>query len=246
MVPISIRYLASNLEWGVGIRFSVNICAMQKTFDLHIAANHIPAGLFQKLLDSGYREQLVIGGDDRVKMQYLLSINVTNRNEADDLFARSVGMISKHPSFRGYIEEEVIVFDTDLRGSSAQLGTTDCTLERVITSQCPPDIFKRCDIHLTVPESDLETLDALRTVGFYHLQLDKPEFGRANIITLQFEDIGEGKKACRKLMQLVKHHSVLGSLKFEVTINIKNFGFEMPPIVLRRGTRLGESHSLQT
>jgi hypothetical protein len=219
---------------------------MRKTFDLHIAANHIPAALFQELLDSGYREQLVIGGDDRVQMRYLLSVNLSNRNEADELFQRSVRMISSHPSFKGYIEEEAIVFDTDLPGSYTQRGTTDYALERVFTSQCPPDIFKRCDIHLTVPESDLKTLEVLRTVGFYHLQLDKPYFGRANIITLQFEDIEEGKKACRKLMQLVKHRSVVGSLKFEVTINIRNFGFDMPPIVLRRARKLAEAGSRQT
>jgi hypothetical protein len=80
---------------------------MRKTFDLHIAANHIPAALFQELLDSGYREQLVIGGDDRVQMRYLLSVNLSNQNEADELFQRSVRTLKKKRSFSILIFPEI-------------------------------------------------------------------------------------------------------------------------------------------
>ncbi len=210
---------------------------MGKTFDLHIAANNISADLLEALLESGYREQQVIGGDERVRMQFLLSINVPDRRGADELFERSVRLISNHRSFNGYIEEEAVVFDTEITPGQMSAISSNNIVEKVVPSRCPPDIFKRCDIHLTIPKQDQETLQALRALGFYHLELGKRELGPCNVITLQFEDIAEGRKCCRRLMQHINQRSVIGSLKFEVTINIQNFGFEMPPIVLRHSSR---------
>jgi hypothetical protein len=215
---------------------------MGKTFDLHIAANAISADLLQVLLDSGYREQRVIGGDERVRMQFLLSINVPDRRSADELFERSVRLISGDTSFKGYIEEEAVVFDTEITPGQMGESNSDNVLEKVVTSRCPPDMFKRCDIHLSISKQDHETLQALHALGFYHLELDKRGVGPCNIITLQFEDIAEGRKCCRRLRQHINQRRMIGWLKFEVTINIKNFGFEMPPIVIRDSSRETRRH----
>jgi hypothetical protein len=204
-----------------------------KNFDLHVVADEMPRELETTLLGLGYKPKVVIGGDPRVRMQHLFSFKVEGREVADDLFRHSVAAIERHPSFVGYIEEEVVAHDVSIV-SSPSVGDMDPFPEIFRVDNCPIGIYKKCDIHVAIPDSLESVTHKLRDAGFYYLNLFKPEIGFVNVTTIQTEDVLTGKRIWDLLMHyLPRVGGFNGFAKFEVTAAIKNFGFRLPPIVLK-------------
>lgn len=201
-------------------------------FDIHVVANHLPRDLERELTLIGYSVKQVIGGDERVRMQHLLSMKVDDKKSADRVFDSSVSAIENHPSFIGYIESEAVAEDLviSVRGGGRE---AEAFPQRLSVSPCPPGRYKKCDIHVAIPAGDDEVAAKLREAGFYYLSLRKPGSGSFNVVTIQLEDVRRGKLVWRTLVNYLRQcQGFEGFVKFEVTVNIKNFGFLLPPLVL--------------
>jgi hypothetical protein len=205
-----------------------------KNFDIHVVANHLPIDLEKELRLMGYSAKQVVGGDERVRMQHLLSMKVDDRRNADRVFNLSVSAIEDYPSFSGYIESEAVSEDFVVRVPDDGGRKAEDFPQRLIVSPCPPGRYKKCDIHVAIPTGNGEVTAKLRDAGFYYLGLDKPGIGSFNIVTIQLEDMGRGKLTWKTLLDyLHRCGGFEGFVKFEVTVNIKNFGFLLPPMVLK-------------
>jgi hypothetical protein len=203
-----------------------------QNFDLHVVADNLPPRLEADLLDMGYEPKVVIGGDLRVRMQHLLSCKAEGKDRADTLFKSSVTAIESHPSFVGYIEEEAVAYDMPIL-TTASKGEVEDFPEQYRVDDCPPGIYKKCDIHVAVPYTHKEVTEKLLDAGFYYLNLFKAGLGSVNVTTIQADDILTGKHIWGVLTSyLQKTDGFNGFAKFEVTAAIKNYGFKLPPIVI--------------
>jgi len=203
-----------------------------KNFDLHIVANYLPSRLAEQLFHLGYLPQRVVGGDPRVRMHDLLSLKVDDKATADRLYTRSVSAIKGHPEFTGYIEEEAILEDLAIHG--ADLGRLiDDFPEKLQVNLCPPDRYKKCDIHVTTCRVNCQSVRKLLEAGFYFLSLDKKDLGVAQVCTIQLEDLARGRQMWSTTLDYLRESGAFeGYAKFEATIRIESFGFVLPPIVL--------------
>ena len=206
-----------------------------QTFDLHVVANTMPPALKTELTSFGFDEKVVIGGDPRVRMQHLLSLRAGERSRANDLYKESVSVIERYSQFVGYIEQETIAHDLTIVGRGTAKAET--FPEQFHVEDCPVGKYKKCDIHVAIPETQVDVTERLKEAGFYHLNLLKPNLGSVNIATIQTEDLMEGKRIWNLLATYLQNcGSFNGFAKFEITVAIKNFGFRLPPIVLSSQT----------
>jgi len=195
-------------------------------YDIHIVSNDLPAGLADDLAALGYERRVVLGGDRRVRIEYLFTQKLSSRRSADATFKESVIALERHPSFVGYIEEEAIVDDVSLEGTG--VGSTEFPTN--LESLDDRGAYKKCDIHITTPSERSVAIESLRRAGFYCQRLDKPGIGPVSVITAQIEALVVGKRLWRQVLEyLGQSSSFRGWMKFEVTIQLKNFGFRMPP-----------------
>jgi hypothetical protein len=201
-------------------------------FDVHIVTNELSSALESSLLELGFEHKNVIGGDPRVRMKYLLSLKASDKKNADDIYKESISILEQAPSFRGYIEEEAVIFDRSFHAPSSGIEA-QCFPEKFQVSICPPGTFKKCDIHVTFSQTNKIIIEKLNEAGFYYLELNKPHFGEVNVMTIQTENLIYGKQIWQMLISyLEKIKGFEGFAKLEVTVNIKNFGFVLPPIIL--------------
>lgn len=216
-------------------------------YDVHVAAKVIPQNLISKLLSLGYSPKPVLGGDPRVRIEHLLTIHSGDRATADTVFEETVALLQNCEEFRGYVEEEIVLYDLkfQVRDGGTPAVVVSSFPEVLEVSECPPHVYKACDIHVTVSgSSDLRVMDALRAAGFYFLSLDKKDVGLANVVTIQLEDLVRGKRVWKSLIPFLEQADGFdGFAKFEVTANIRSFGFALPPLVLKQPlARLGDGH----
>ncbi len=209
------------------VRSKVGCC------DTHIIANSISVELVKSLKDSGYSEQVVIGGDSRVRMQRLLSKKSATVAEADDCFDKWQFYLKQDNSFVGYIEEEVVAIDELVSSVPFEREVWDRLLPQLNPSPCPEGIVKGCDIHLSLHKLNPQVDQKLLESGFYYLDLYKPNLGNVRIYTMQTQNQKVGRDIFYLLKKiLLQGGGVEGFLKFEVTRNLYNQGFALPPLIL--------------
>jgi hypothetical protein len=203
---------------------------VSRYFDLHIVANELPPRLDAALQELGYRHKRVVGGDQRVLMKYLLSQKRFSRRAADEIYASTVRAVDQHPSFNGYVEEEAVAHDLSFSGRG---GGELCRFPlRLTASDCPPDTYKRCDVHVATSYEDSTAIRGLREAGFYSQILEKPTQGRVQVATVQAEGLVLGKQLWKHVVcYLSQCDEFVGSAKFEVTLQLHNFNYSLPPMV---------------
>jgi hypothetical protein len=203
-------------------------------FDTHIIANSISEASIDMITNMGFKEQKVVGGDPRVRMERLWSNKTNDLKEADLWFKKLQFHIKQDNEFVGYVEEEVITFDEVIDNLPLNESAWDNLLPALSPSPCPENIYKECDVHLSLHDVDPAIDLKLKQAGFYHLDLDKPSVGHTRIYTMQAESKADGKKVLDTLINIVKQAGgIQGFLKFEITRNIYNQGFLLPPILLK-------------
>jgi len=196
-------------------------------YDLHLVSNDLPVGLAQDLAALRYETRRVLGGDRRVRIKHLFTQKLDSRQSADAVYDLTVMTIQRYRSFVGYIEEEAIVHDMNIEGTSDGEAFFPARLQ--ITDD--QNIHKKCDIHVTTPYEHSAAVASLCRAGFYRQRLEKPGIGPVSVVTLQSDGLVAGKNLWSQVLQYLKHNSTFrGSAKFEVTIRLKNFGFRIPPI----------------
>ena len=202
-----------------------------KKYDVHVAADIIPADLPSRLAQLGFIAKPVLGSDPHVHVRHLWSLATPNKSSADECFVRTVTLLDETVGFRGYIEEEAIVHDSSI--DLEQVSAPDPNfLETFSPSRAPHEGFKACDLHASAVAIAPELAARFIASGFYFLALEKSGGKQATVYTMQFMDMAAGKDAWRRLQAyLTANGGFTGGLKFEVTINLKNYGFELPPVV---------------
>ena len=201
--------------------------------DTHIIANSISQALVQFLANSGFSEQAVIGGDDRVRMQRLWSKKSSTLKDADSWFEKCMFYIKQDKDFWGYIEEEIITIDKPVFYSPLDEEVWSLRLPKLNPSFCPKGIYKACDIHLSLCKVEPIVNQKLLESGFYYLDLHKYQLGNVRIYTMQTQSPKIGKKIFEMLKNIVAQGGgVEGFIKFEFTRNLYNQGFSLPPMIL--------------
>jgi hypothetical protein len=199
---------------------------LRSGYDIHIVSNDLPAGLAQNLLALAYERRLTLGGDRRVRIEYLYTQKFGSRRSADTVYHETLTVLERYPSFVGYIEEEAIVEDLSLEGAGEAVNDF-ATMLKAFDDR---GIHKKCDIHITTPGQRSAAIKNLRRAGFYRQRLEKHGLGPVTVLTVQSEDLVAGKRLWRQVLEYLSHSpSFRGSAKFEVTIQLKNFGFRIPP-----------------
>jgi hypothetical protein len=199
---------------------------LRSGYDIHIVSNDLPTGLAQDLVALGYERRLTLGGDRRVRIKYLYTQKLGSRRSADTVYKETLTVLERYSSFVGYIEEEAIVADVSLESTGEGVSNFAAMLE----SFDERGIHKKCDIHITTPCERSKAVKDLRLAGFYRQRLDKLGLGPVTVLTVQSEDLVAGKRLWRQVLEyLSQSPSFRGSAKFEVTIQLKNFGFRIPP-----------------
>ena len=204
-----------------------------QAYDNHVIANSISEDLIRVLQDFDFSQKVVTGGDSRVHMKYLWSKKSSNLEDADLLFDKCQFYIRRDREFVGYIEEEIITFDQPVSYSPLDESAWNELLPLIDPKPCPDRIFKACDVHLAVHNVDSEVEKILQNTGFYYLELHKPDLGRVRIYTMQAQTRQKGGEIFQDLKKSIeKGGGVEGFLKFELTRNLYNQGFSLPPLLL--------------
>lgn len=202
--------------------------------DTHIIANSISVELANIFKEIGLSEQVVIGGDSRVRMQHLWSKKSSSLKEADDWFDKCKFYIKQDKSFIGYIEEEVIAIDQQISNLHFDEAAWDALLPKLNPSPCPQGIVKACDVHLALHNANPKLDKKLLESGFYYLDLCKPNLGNVRIYTMQTQCQKVGKEIFHVLKKIfAQGGGAEGFLKFEFTRNLYNQGFSLPPLILK-------------
>jgi hypothetical protein len=201
--------------------------------DTHVVANSISPNVVELLQQQGFYALKVVDGDVRVRMQSLWSKKSSSAQEADECFEKSKLYLQQDPHFVGYIEEEVMELDEPIQPTAFNEEVWDSLLPNLSPSPCPDNMVKVCDIHLSLhnvnPAIDKKLIDA----GFYFLELHKPSIGNVRIYTMQTQKPKTGRDILKQLQQTVEQGGgVEGFLKFEITKNLYNQGFSLPPILM--------------
>lgn len=201
--------------------------------DNHIIANSISVELAKFFIDSGFSEQTVVGGDSRVRMKRLWSKKSSTVEEGDEWFKKCQYYIQQDNSFVGYIEEEAITFDEPIAILDLNELPWASLLPKLNPSPCPEGIYKASDIHLSLHKVNPKVERRLFESGFYYLELYKPKLGNVRVYTMQTQNKKEGGEIFQILKKiLIQGGGVEGFLKFELTRNLYNQGFSLPPIIL--------------
>lgn len=203
------------------------------TYDTHLIANSLSQEVVQFLEYSGFSEQNVSGGDERVRMQRLWSKKSSTLEDVDNLFNKCKFYIQQDESFIGYIETEIITIDEPISCSPLDEMVWDAMPLNLNPSPCPEGIYKACDVHLSLHKASPVVNKKLLESGFYYLDLSKSQLGNVRVYTMQTQSQKVGRQIFETLKKtLEKGGGVEGSLKFEVTRSLYNHGFLLPPIIL--------------
>jgi hypothetical protein len=199
-------------------------------FDLHLVSNDIPRNLLERLFAMGYERRTVVGGDQRVRMSFLLSLKCDTEEETNALFASTADMLSKEPGFSGYLEAEETLRDLSIQSSGGK-GEMPPSLA-FSPIEAPAGVYKMCDIHATDLRGDVSTRELLLSRGFYFLEMEKQNNRRATVYTMQFARLEDGMQACEELCRFLSQQTNFGgSVKLERTVNLRNYNYVLPPFV---------------
>lgn len=205
-----------------------------KPTDIHVVSRNMSDALVQDLLGLGFQSKIVAGGDPRVRMDHLYSIVHDDVEMSDAVYAKTIDLCSGDDSFFGYVEQEVIAEDIELRTNAG--GGVDALDVGLALSECPADLYKACDLHFAFVGVGKEIRRELEAAGFYNLVLNKPGLGDVTIFTMQFEKIVHGHKLWAHMLKYIKSQPDINvDAKFEVTRNLHRFGdYPLPPLILRQ------------
>jgi hypothetical protein len=201
--------------------------------DTHVVANSISLVTVELLQKQGFYELKVVDGDTRVRMQSLWSKKSSSAQDADECFDKSKSLLQQDINFLGYIEEEVMELDESIKPTPFNEEIWDKMLPSLAPSPCPDNMVKACDIHLSLHNVNPLIDQKLLNAGFYFLELYKPNIGNVRIYTMQTQKPKKGRELLHQLQQVVSlGGGVEGFLKFEITKNLYNQGFSLPPILM--------------
>jgi hypothetical protein len=201
--------------------------------DTHVVANSISPNVVELLQQQGFYALKVVDGDVRVRMQSLWSKKSSSAQEADECFEKAKLYLQQDSHFVGYIEEEVMELDEPIHPTPFNEEIWDKLLPNLSPSPCPDNMVKACDIHLSLHNVNPLIDQKLINAGFYFLELYKPSIGNIRIYTMQTQKPKTGRDILKQLQQTVKQGGgVEGFLKFEITKNLYNQGFSLPPILM--------------
>ncbi len=205
-----------------------------KPTDIHVVSRNMSDALAQDLLGLGFQSKVVAGGDPRVRMDHLYSIVHDDVEISDVVYAKTIALCSKDESFFGYVEQEVIAEDIELR-TDAEGSIAELDVELAL-SECPADLYKACDLHFAFVGVDEQIRRNLEAAGFYNLVLNKPGLGDVTIFTMQFEKIAPGHELWTHMLRYFEGQPDMNiDAKFEVTRNLHRFGdYPLPPLILRQ------------
>ena len=199
-------------------------------FDIHVVSHHVSDRTVERLIAAGFGEERVLGGDDRVRMQRLMSMKFDNVNHADSKFQDTVALLREDSSFVGYIEEEITTAKerVDGRPTPGPIGPFPS-----VDARFPPaGVLKTCDIHASGSSIFPELEAALRDAGLYFIVLDKAGVGPVTVFTIQTEELSTGREFHQQLLTYLRDSGGFsGFVKFEVLRNLENFDSRLPPIV---------------
>lgn len=201
--------------------------------DTHVVANSISSVTVELLQKQGFYELKVVDGDARVRMQSLWSKKSSSPQNADECFEKSKLLLQQDINFVGYVEEEVMELDESIKPTPFNEEIWDEMLPSLVPSPCPDNMVKACDIHLSLHNVNPLIDQKLLNAGFYFLELYKPNIGNVRIYTMQTQKPKKGREILHQLQQVVSlGGGVEGFLKFEITKNLYNQGFSLPPILM--------------
>jgi hypothetical protein len=201
--------------------------------DTHVVANSISSVTVELLQKQGFHELKVVNGDTRVRMQSLWSKKSSSAQNADECYEQSKSLIQQDAHFVGYIEEEVMELDEPITPTPFNEDVWGKLLPILAPSPCPDNMIKACDIHLSLHNVNPLIDQKLLNAGFYFLELYKPSIGNVRIYTMQTQKPKKGREILNQLQQVVSlGGGVEGFLKFEITKNLYNQGFSLPPILM--------------
>jgi hypothetical protein len=201
--------------------------------DVHVVAKNMSTETLERLLAIGFGVKEVVGGDDRIKMKYLLSLKSENLEISDKIYEKSFRICDADEEFYGYIEQEIVSSDIRLTYSDTVISRLpDMKFE---VSPCPYNLYKGCDLHFAVTDVPQSLLDLAKKYDFYHLVLRKPGLGDVTIFTMQLESPVHGFELWKVMLEFLEGiPNIDCSAKFEVTRNLKRFGdYPLPPLILK-------------
>jgi hypothetical protein len=200
--------------------------------DVHVVARNATPRTLAKLGELGLDAKNVVGGDPRVRMEYLLSAKSKELVVSDELYAQAVKICENDTSFYGYIEQEVVSFDLNLESKGEAEPKLDISFS---VSPCPDNLFKGCDLHFAFLNTPPDVLTQMKAHDFYHLVLNKVGLGDITIFTMQLEQVTQGFELWNAMLRYLDGVDGLAcAAKFEVTRNLFRFGdYPLPPLVLK-------------